>query len=481
MLVGAGLSAIALGTVVGLAGGVPGIPFLALSVALLVLWSLAKFGSIDLWVPLALFAFLALDPVGSRTYYGALPWVDTLSKFGFESLAKLVSVPLGVNGFELLLGTFFLAQFFFGEKLPPHLRPHLWVTGLLVAMALAHGLAGGGVFALAFRQLRPCLLAGLAIVIGARIPWTRRLVYRLFAALWLVAVVKSLLGLYVLIFKWDWSLGEREYLIDHISSDILVSGLIAGWLYTRQMAKGALARRTFFLTLPLILFVWQINDRRTSAVGLVVSLLVLAALNAPHLWTYRRRGIALVAGFSVFLAATWRMSGPLGFAARTIQSLAGGDGSLSYRTLENFNLAAALTSQPLLGFGFGRRFPMVAPLPDISFLFSDFDLIPHNNLLALWAAGGPLLLAAMVWFFLDSALRSAVLLVKGSEPWIRGVGVLGLTAMIRWWTYGAFDMGFVESRMMVTGGLFMGMVWAVSQKSIRAQSAYSEGSEQWRS
>jgi O-antigen ligase len=58
-----------------------------------------------------------------------------------------------------------------------------------------------------------------------------------------------------------------------------------------------------------------------------------------------------------------------------------------YRVLENRNIDFTIHQHPLAGVGFGQKFHIVAPMPDISW-FEWWEYITHNSIMWIWMKTG---------------------------------------------------------------------------------------------
>ncbi|MGC4121431.1 MAG: O-antigen ligase family protein [Myxococcales bacterium] len=135
-----------------------------------------------------------------------------------------------------------------------------------------------------------------------------------------------------------------------------------------------------------------LNGRRLAYVTLGAAGLAVFLL-AP--WTRLKRAAARAALASVpigllYLAVGWNQTGGVFRPAQTAKSIlvSSADRSTQTRDIENYNLVMTLKTNPLLGTGFGHEYSEVSRADDISHLFPQYRLIPHNSLLGLWAFAG---------------------------------------------------------------------------------------------
>jgi hypothetical protein len=170
--------------------------------------------------------------------------------------------------------------------------------------------------------------------------------------------------------------------------------VLVRWL---ERPDAASLRRCLWF-IPLVLAAVWLNNRRIAWVGLFGAFLVVWQLTA---WNRAKRALAvagllalpLVAGYAV---AGWGSTAPAFKPVAAIRTLVAtkdgsraADSSTRSREIENFNLAQTLRRHPL-GLGLGHAYDEVVKGPDISRDFALYRYIPHNSVLWMMAAGGPL-------------------------------------------------------------------------------------------
>jgi hypothetical protein len=238
----------------------------------------------------------------------------------------------------------------------------------------------------------------LWMVIGYYVGMQPILLQKAARILFWVCIWRSVYALYVFLVVYGGRMGMREYLIDHASSGFLALALgYAGFqaFTQRENTRRLLAYGAAF---ALILWPYILNDRRTSFVGLMAALLLVPFI-LPKAIRLRLRSTFRLAVLAVVVLGSYKVvfsKAP----ANLGQQEQGGEvvdiGNLDYRQIENYNLMIGVIERPLLGLGFGTRFPQAVPLPDISFSFELFDAIPHNTLLYLWTFAGPFGISALM-------------------------------------------------------------------------------------
>lgn len=416
-------------------------------------------------------AAVFLDIPAAKAYNAHTAWTETLGRYLFHGVKELLGIPIPLTPFEVgsYLAVVLLATAYGWQ------RARLWLSlllvGLLIPMATAfaalHGWMRGNSLDLAMTQLHfiPLLSAwlGVGYFVG-----TRPLLFgRLLRILFWVCLWRSVYALYVYAVPYRFSMGDNEYLIDHTVSIFLAAGMgyaaVQAWFH-RGQPRVLLGYGGAFL---LQAGPYLLNDRRASFAGLIAAGLLLPWILSPRLRRALLRpyklGLALGLGLIAFLSLkSTDQYGLVGaFKTETL-----GAKELTYRHIENYNLLVGMIQQPLLGLGFGTRFPKVIELPDISFAFELFDAIPHNSVYFLWSFGGPLGLASLMT--LSSALLAVVTRV-GRQCRSKSQILLAVTALIvssQWLMYCLFDMGLLESRSLMLVGIFAGGLFPMYARNI---------------
>jgi O-antigen ligase len=147
--------------------------------------------------------------------------------------------------------------------------------------------------------------------------------------------------------------------------------------------------------------------------------------------------------FGLYLAAGWSSGAGMFRPAQVVRSLVSSDGDRSTQTrdIENYNLILTLKEDPLLGTGFGREYLETSKADDISRLFAQYRLIPHNSLLGLFSFAG-LLGFWLVWLPLVVGVFLAVRAHARARTPAESTTALCAPAMVVVYSVQAFgDMG----------------------------------------
>jgi hypothetical protein len=238
------------------------------------------------------------------------------------------------------------------------------------------------------RQLAACPVLGLLFVSAFKEPRDFAVLGRIVVG---AALYRTLEGLYFyevicrpLNFK-------PPYVTTHSDTMLFVLGimlLVIVWHETRT-------RRSFWAMIAGSLWILggvYMNGRRLAYVTLAASLLAIFLL-APRNRLKRalaRAAVLFVPVAALYLAAGWNSTRGIFRPAQMAKSVlvSDADRSTQTRDIENYNLATTLKSNVLLGTGFGHEYLEVSKADDISHLFPQYRMIPHNSLLGLWAFAG---------------------------------------------------------------------------------------------
>jgi hypothetical protein len=198
---------------------------------------------------------------------------------------------------------------------------------------------------------------------------------------------------YLLILKGD--LGGVESIAQHGAAmhlNTLFVFSLAVWVYRTSRLKRILIP----LTIPFVLLGYIAMQRRAAFVTLAIAVvLVVALLYKEHRRLFWRIAPVFILLAGGYVAAGWNSQSTLAVPAQAIKSvvaaqLASGrdQSSNNYRMLENRNINFTIDQHPLTGIGFGQKFSMMVPLPDISRSFEWWEYITHNSIMWIWMKAG---------------------------------------------------------------------------------------------
>ena len=398
------------------------------------------------------------------------PLTETLGPLLYERLRELNVPGLIMTPLEILTITLALwLMFKYGRRELRSLltSPRFRLVACLVVLlpvvgviAVARGQFNGGELSVALTQLRTFPYFGLWLYIGYvgyRQPQQIPLLFKLIIA---ATMIKCLQGWWAFFVVYGMSMGQREYLIEHITSEhiaicmLLVSYL--WWHYRRHIWHTALAASCLLiLVLPYFL-----NLRRASFLGLAMTLALVPVIYHKKVrrWHVMSATTASVTSLLV-VALLWNSTSPLSILAKPFKRFFIKDKyfNLDYRDVENFNQFHEAMDFPFSGWGFGHHMKMHLPLTDISQFYPLYDVLPHNNVLFMWANGGPLAAAAIATICAFSLAVTLRLSRIASEAHTKLLAFLGWGMVIRWLIYAYTDVGLFAFRLPALLGLVVGM------------------------
>jgi hypothetical protein len=377
-------------------------------------------------------------------FVGQLLCTNWSKTFGVQALS--------FSGLDIAAGMLLLRTVFEpgGARLAKPLRAASVVfVATLAALAVA-GIARGGSFDAAYWQTRqlaflPLLLWLCAFALRDSSDW-RRFGHLIVAA----AIVKALVGLY---FHYLIALPggiDSPVIVSHSETLLFclsVTLLLARWV--EHPDRYALRRCLFALPL-LCLAIW-LNNRRIAYVGLGTSLSIVWLLGR---WNVAKRTVARLSLLAVpvvvlYVIVGWE-SPAVAFkpvaAIRTLVSpdksveKAGADTSTRARDIENFNLSQTLRQHPI-GTGLGQPYVEAIKGPDISKAFELYRYIPHNDVLWMLTAGGPVGFLLLWSLFLTGIFLAARSHHLARTPLHRCAAAVSVCAQVLFLIQAWGDMG----------------------------------------
>jgi hypothetical protein len=342
--------------------------------------------------------------------------------------------------------------------------PLFWpaiLFSFFITVGLIYGLSRGGIFKIALTEVRPIYYIPLMLILTGNLIETRLQVNRLMWIIALAIAYKGIFGVFYIgtMLKWDISnveqIGEHAMSI-HFNAFFIFA--IVAWFYHDSVLKRLILP---FLT-PFILYSFLANHRRagflTLGLGIAIILAMLYRENRKLFFTLAPTGTIV---FLAYLAAFWNNTGSLGIIARAVRSVVGQPtardaASNVYRDIENLNTIFNIRNYPLLGIGFGNKFHVVAPLPDISF-FALWEYITHNSVMWIWMQAG------VGAFFAMLLLTGMTMIVGGRAVWnmpygpLRGVALTATIYVLMHFIYAYADMSW-EVISLTFVGTMMGLI-----------------------
>ena len=332
--------------------------------------------------------------------------------------------------------------------------------------SMLHGLSTGGVFLPALWELRAFFYFGFLYFFVPQIIQTKEQISTLLWIFIACVTVKALQGI-VRFTAQGLSFRGMETLTNHedpVFITILIMLLLAFVLFNAKVKHRTVL---LWLLLPLI-FGFFTGQRRASYGGLIISFVVLVVLlsGRERLLLFKSLAPFLIVA-AIYSAVFWNSESKLASPVKLIKSAfftdkeEAGERYLSnlYREFERYDLAYTVSSSPVTGLGFGKKYLMPIPLAEIPFPLRDY--IPHNEILWLIVKMG----AAgffVFWFFFDSILfKSSALCTRMRDPFLKSVCAIVIISFVNQIAVSYYDLQLTYYRNMVLLGTLWGLLPAI--------------------
>jgi hypothetical protein len=365
--------------------------------------------------------------------YLLLPWYPFTKNFSSWESMLFVADAVIVSPLETYI--FFTGLAWLGRMIV--MRNFRWYSGSLqwpglvfigfIIFGLMHGLARNGDFNAALWETRAIFYLVAMLILGSNLLEERRHVS---IFLWCITAglsIRSLFGLWFVIFELGGKIGSVDRIAEH-SMSILFNSIyilaIAAWIY-RDTPKRRLG---MLLILLPVLISYFANNRRAGFVTLGIALLLLAIV----IYKVHRRAFYYIVPVSTvilvaYLGIFWNASGPIAAPAKAVRSVIGQPdprdySSNLYREMENINVMFTIKTSPLLGIGFGQKFLRISDMVDLDFPFADY--LTHNSILWIWMkAGLGGFMSMLVMIGMSVALGARLI-------WRSRGGIIGVAALV---------------------------------------------------
>ena len=337
-----------------------------------------------------------------------------------------------------------------------------------MVFGLGWGLTHGGSMTIGLWEARPIFYLPAMLVLASNLLEKREHVHTLLWWIMAALFIEGIVGTYSFAVLLNFDLGDLEKMTEHsaaIHMNTLFVLVASSILY--QVSKKKII--TLILMVPPVFVLYIITQRRASYIALVI------ALGIMSYFLYRERQMlfwllippAVMIGM-VYLAAFWNNTGPAGMPAQAIKSVVATDQANAkdqrsnlYRDIENVNSQFTIRQVPLTGVGFGNKFYILVPMPDISF-FEWWEYITHNSVIWIWmktGIGGFFTLIFLVGMSLMTGVRS-LLRMPGGE--LSAAALTMLLYLVMHFVYAYVDMSW-DTQSMVYVGTAMGLLNALER------------------
>jgi O-antigen ligase len=327
--------------------------------------------------------------------------------------------------------------------------PLMIFTGFLL-VGVAWGLGRGGATMVAYWEIRALLYLPILFVLITNL-LDRPKQYRVL--LWVITVVLTLNALAAL--REYFSLGPAERaalqsLGEHgaaVQAAALIVFTAAVFLFRHRV--GIPGRWVLVVMAVPVGWAFLLSERRSAMVALFVGLALTLLVSRWH--EPRRFWLVLpivVLAFSAYLGAFWNASGAPGFPAQAVKSVVAPEqqseedqASDRYRDIETHDIVETIRSNPVMGVGFGQKFHMPWPLPNISF-FVFWEYITHNSILWIWMKAGIGGFLAMLMVFVTAMRTGARALLSATDGPTRAVTFTSVAYVVMFAVFAYVDIAW---------------------------------------
>jgi hypothetical protein len=352
------------------------------------------------------------------------------------------------------------------RKLKFYVSPLTWPALLFlgfILFGLVWGIGRGGSMNIALWEARAMCYLPMMVILATNLLEKRQHINHVIWAAMLGLFIEALFGDYFVFVLLGGNLDGLEAIAEHsmsIHEGTLFVLMIASWVYGASRTK----RLVLPLMAPFVLLAFASNQRRASYISLILAvLLIFTALHKVRRRLFWFILPPIVLAGMLYTAAFWNSSsGTLGMPARAVRSVIapvkGGrdDRSNEYRDIENINTSFTIHQVPLTGLGFGHKFYVIAPLPDISF-FVWYEYITHNSIMWVWmqiGAGGFFSMVFLVGMAIMCGARATWRMLSGD---LAAIGLTATLYVVMHFIYAYVDMSW-ETQSMVYVGAMMGVI-----------------------
>lgn len=411
-----------------------------------------------------LVVFLAL--VGDAILIYWFPFTSNLSSR--ESLLFLHDAVIisPLESYLVLIFISWLGRAIVQRKLDFHFGSLFWPSMaflLFVVVGLVYGLGTGGNVEIALWESRPIFYLPMMLVLTSNLLTKRQHVVHVAWAVMLALFIEGLVGVhhYFIVLEQDLSLVEA--ITEHsaaIHMNTLFIFFVGLWLYRSSLTS----RIVLFLMLPPVALTYLVTQRRAAFVALAIALMLTAIIlffeNRTAFWLIMPP-LAIVG--LVYIAIFWNSSGALAMPAQAIKSVIATDqasakdqSSNVYRMIENVNSSFTIHQKPLTGVGFGQKFYLLVPLPDISF-FIWWEYITHNSIIWIWMKTGVGGFFAMLYLIGTAVTVGVRVLWRLPRNQLSAIAMTMLLYIVMHFVYAYVDMSW-DNQSMIYVGLAMGLI-----------------------
>ena len=411
-----------------------------------------------------LVAFFGLAGDGILT-----PWFPFVKNFSSQESLLYINDALIINPLEAYIALIFISwliravsqrkiNFYSG----PLLIPALVFLGFVI-FGLYYGLSTRGNVNIALWESRPMFYMVAMIILVSNLLTEREHYANLLWSALLGLFFEALAGNYYYFVSLRADLTNMTAITDHpaaVHMNTVFVFFLGSMLYKISSAK----RVALLFIVPFIFLTYIGTQRRAAFVALAAALILIAVL----LYLENRRAFWLIVPITslilfAYVVAFWNVTHPLGLPAQAIKSVIAPNsvgiadrGSNVYREIENINLNFTIQQKPITGIGFGQKFYIIAPLPNISW-FDWWQYFPHNSFIWIWLKTGVFGFAAMLFLMGSTIMLGARTLWRMPRNELSVVALTAVLYVVMQLMFSYVDIGW-DSQSVLYLGIMMGII-----------------------
>jgi hypothetical protein len=336
------------------------------------------------------------------------------------------------------------------------LNTALWLMAAAIGVLFIIGQFNGGDFAESLWQMRHLLLFPIRTALLMRaFDGTKAELYAVSRVLVVAATLKALLGMWI-----AWGVASPAGLVAPYTTshtDTLLFVPVLALAFSMFVERGFTAAvRSCGLWVPIVVWGMVLNDRRIAYVSLGAAMVAIVMMARPTPARAQLARFGLVATPLYFLIG-WNTAGTGFFhIVGVIKSLIYGErGDIlpDYREIENADVLYTWSRHKILPAGFGHKFDIFFPIPDISNWFSSWRYHPHNSYLWLFTLCGPIGVAAIMAPFVITLFLAGRVYRAASDPVHRVAALAAIATVIAVLNQAWGDMGTLSFTVIWMGAL----------------------------
>jgi hypothetical protein len=384
----------------------------------------------------------------------ALPLFENMEEYTPFSFAYTNLVELWL---VLLTAIWFLRGLQQGTlRLRPVACQAAWVlAAATIGLTFVLGLQQGGDVKAALWEVRAL---GYLLGLGWLVPQILERPRDVRIVLWTVVLAlgaKALQGLYRYFVVLRMQLALEDTFLAH-EDPIMFIPLFFLLVTLRHYRVAPRLTRALMVAAPVMLVALVLTQRRVAYVALPLCGLAFLVQLSPD----ARRAFARLAAPAavlglVYVAVFFGSSSPLARPIdRALQLVDDTNTSNQYRLLETANLRYTVLAHPW-GLGFGHPFEIRHDLPKV-WVF--WDVIPHNQILWIWAKSGTLGFILVMFYFARVLAESTWAARRLADPLFRAIApVIGVT-IVSQLIASYYELQLIYGRNMVYVGTLVGLL-----------------------